>query len=84
MAELTREEAREMIEKLAYFGISEENLEKAVAQYMYCQKRGIEQFVGVVGYCWHCDKQVYEEWDLESAASTLVTGCPYCHRSFIG
>lgn len=37
------------------------------------------------GVCWKCNKQIYSEGGIsvEKASSELVTGCPFCHRSFV-
>lgn len=33
--------------------------------------------------CYFCQKDIYEHITEEKAKSTLITGCPFCNRSFV-
>lgn len=35
------------------------------------------------GYCWRCHKQIYEKITVKKATEELITGCPWCHYSFV-
>lgn len=35
------------------------------------------------GRCWSCGRQIFEKITLEGASNYLVTGCPYCYRSYV-
>lgn len=37
------------------------------------------------GYCYSCGKNIYEEGGIsvEKAGKELITGCPFCHRSYV-
>lgn len=34
------------------------------------------------GVCWHCKNQIYEKISLNSASKVLITGCPFCGKSY--
>jgi hypothetical protein len=59
-----------------------ELLQKQEAQKEYCKANKLPQFVSLVGTCWNCGKNVYDRISLEEAGSDLITGCPFCLRSF--
>lgn len=66
-------------------GLNEEDkevLEKIQAQKNYCQENKVPYFAPGNGICWKCRKQVYNAITMESASTQLITGCPYCHRSY--
>ena len=46
--------------------------------------RGIG-FAPVSGVCYRCHKNIYSEdgISVEQASKELVTGCPFCHRSYV-
>ena len=50
----------------------------------YWDKSGAPDFAPNDGRCWNCRSQIYAEGgiDVERASNTLVTGCPFCHRSY--
>ena len=50
----------------------------------YWDKSGNPDFAPHDGRCWNCRSQIYAEGgiDVEQASNTLVTGCPFCHRSY--
>lgn len=61
------------------------------AQDKYCEEKGYPHFAPMGGRCWNCNEDIYKEIDhggyktgisVEKAGSTLVTGCPHCHRSY--
>jgi uncharacterized Zn-finger protein len=57
--------------------------EKITAQKKYCETHQVPMFVHPRGLCWNCNRQVFEQITIEKAGSELVTGCPFCHRSFV-
>ena len=44
-----------------------------------------EGFAPSSGVCYRCHKDIYGEngISVEEAGRTMVTGCPFCHRSFV-
>lgn len=38
------------------------------------------------GFCYRCHKNIYSEGgiSLDQAANHFVTGCPFCHISYVG
>lgn len=48
------------------------------AQKDYLEKSGEPHFAPKDGRCFNCKRQIYEIED----GTTLVTGCPHCHRSY--
>ena len=56
--------------------------EKIEAQAAYWHKRQAPHFAPSNGICWRCGKQIYDLITVEEAATTLITGCPQCHRSY--
>ena len=63
--------------------------EKAIrAQEEYCEKHHVSMFApgrGTGGCCYNCHSPIYIKGgiSIEEAGSTLITGCPYCRRSFV-
>ena len=55
---------------------------KIMAQKEYCKETGAPHFAPASGMCWSCNRQIYNEIDVVRAANSLITGCPYCHRSY--
>lgn len=55
--------------------------EKIKAQKKYTTKHGLPHFAPHSGKC-SCGKQIYEKIDIETASSSLITGCPHCNRSY--
>ena len=40
------------------------------------------------GICWRCQRNIYDPWlpghyDTSIAGNSLISGCPYCHRTFV-
>jgi glutaredoxin len=73
------------------------NHNKAVeAQKKYCESgENRPHFAPGSGVCWNCRQDIYAEkgssdWrkalvpgiSVEEAGSTLITGCPFCNRSY--
>ncbi len=56
--------------------------DKLQAQKDYCKEKELPHFAPSSGVCWNCKKQIYNRISLEKAGTDLVTGCPYCHRSY--
>ena len=63
------------------------NKGKAIAaQMIFCNKHNLPMFAPSNGICWRCRKNIYEgEYGIsvEKAGSMLITGCPYCHRTYV-
>ena len=59
--------------------------ESIEAQKAYCEKYGVPNFSPKDGYCPHCHNPIYiiGGISVEEASKTHVTGCPYCHYSFV-
>lgn len=60
------------------------DINKAVeAQKKFCEENELPNFAGN-GACFSCGRNVYDEggYSVEYASERLVTGCPYCFRSF--
>lgn len=55
---------------------------KIDAQTKYCNEHKAPHFAPSDGVCWNCRKQIYSSISLEKADTELVTGCPYCFRSY--
>lgn len=54
------------------------------AQKNYCNTHDAPQFAPTSGYCFHCGNPIYggRGYSLEQAKSTLITGCPFCRKSY--
>lgn len=60
-------------------------------QKLYCQKQELPLFAPVTGLCWKCGMNIYYHYGKENspaytvsqAGNTHITGCPYCHGSFV-
>lgn len=60
-----------------------EKLEAAEKQAAYCKKKDLPHFAPRNGICWSCQKDIYEhERTAREAGSNLITGCPWCCRSY--
>jgi len=53
------------------------------AQKQYCEDNHDPLFAPDDGFCWSCGEQIYANGYENQAATTLITGCPHCHRSYI-
>lgn len=68
------------------------DVQKAIAAQKQLQAdKGYPDFAPTNGVCWKCRHQIYEEMEhkgyktgisVESAATSLVTGCPHCNYSY--
>jgi hypothetical protein len=52
------------------------------AQADYCSREKLPHFAPDDGICWKCNNQIYEKIPISRAANSLVTGCPWCYRSY--
>ena len=70
--------------------------EAIAAQREYCNTHSLPHFAPFDGYCFGCNRQIYDGGivhagdryyhtgiSVEKAGSTLITGCPHCMRSFV-
>lgn len=63
--------------------MTNQELQKKIdAQKRYCKANDLPHFAPFDGYCFSCGRQIYEEITLKKAKTDLITGCPWCHRSF--
>ena len=58
------------------------------AQEEYCDREDAPFFApnGRIFYrCYYCNKNIYSEGGIsvEDAGSRLITGCPFCHHSYV-
>jgi len=56
--------------------------QKLAAQVEYCRVNKLPLFVPANGICWKCNKQIFDAIGDRRASTELITGCPYCSRSF--
>ena len=56
---------------------------KIASQKVYCESKGCWGYSPTDGVCGFCGRQIYERITLERAESEMVTGCPFCNRSFV-
>lgn len=56
--------------------------QKIEAQKRLCADKKYPHFAPYNGRCFKCNRQIYEAITLESASANLVTGCPFCNRSY--
>lgn len=55
----------------------------AEAQRKYCKEKGLPHFAPGSGICFSCRQNIYEhKATREMAGSSLITGCPFCLRSY--
>lgn len=69
------------------------DVEKSIkSQDEYCKDNSVMLFAPYDGECFYCGRQIYEARDLgdeirgyttKEASETLITGCPFCHRSYV-
>lgn len=57
----------------------------AMAQEARCHELEMPRFAPNDGRCPNCRRNIYEEggYSLEYAAEHAITGCPFCHHSFV-
>ena len=58
------------------------NDEKLAAQRHYCKVNELPYFAPDYGICWYCGENIYKYISFEKASSELITGCPYCFRTY--
>ena len=71
------------------------NISEAIkAQEQFCGKNEYPHFAPSDGICWSCHQNIYSEngrtrygkkthgISVESAGNHLITGCPFCSRSY--
>lgn len=51
------------------------------AQMEFCKLRDVPHFAPT-SRCWSCGRNIYAKISVERAGRELITGCPYCHRTF--
>lgn len=71
------------------------NIKEAIkAQEQYCEEHELPHFAPRSGVCWYCHQNIYSEngftrfgektsgISVEGAGSHMITGCPFCYRSY--
>ena len=68
-------------------------IKAAVAQKAHCDEIEAPHFAPSDGLCYNCGANIYRAPDpqhnispgisVEQASTRLVTGCPFCHYSFV-
>ncbi len=55
-----------------------------IAQAKYIDVNELPFFSPRNGICFACRRQIYADggYSVESASTELITGCPWCHRSY--
>lgn len=56
---------------------------KAIAQGKYCKANNLPYFAPVRENCSNCHRNVFAGYTMEQCKTTLITGCPFCHKSFV-
>jgi len=51
-------------------------------QYRYCKEHGYDCLIPDAGICPTCKKQIFEKITFIESEEKVITGCPYCDRSF--
>ena len=54
---------------------------KIKAQEEYCEKHKVPMFAPK-DKCYSCNRNIWDKITLEQATNELITGCPYCNKSF--
>ena len=59
-------------------------MESITAQKEYCESKSLPHFAPSDGYCPNCHNPIYITggYPVEYAKMHLITGCPFCKRSF--
>ena len=55
------------------------------AQRRYCEARELPHFAPSDGICYSCGRDIYAKGGVtaEEAGSRLITGCPFCLRTYV-
>lgn len=53
------------------------------AQLAFCEAQKVPFFVPPSGVCYACRQNVYDRHTIGGAGTHLITGCPFCHKSFV-
>jgi len=62
--------------------VSTDTKQKIEAQAKYCRKVRAPMFAPEDGHCYACGRQIYDRYTVQQAGEHLITGCPYCNRSY--
>ena len=52
------------------------------AQSKLCSEKKYPHFAPHDGRCYNCSRQIYDRITLCRAETDLITGCPWCNRSY--
>ena len=55
------------------------------AQRDYCNRRNVPHFAPFDGICYSCGANIYgpRGISVEEAGARLISGCPFCHASYV-
>lgn len=59
--------------------------ESIKAQRDYCNRRKVPHFAPLDGICYSCGANIYSPRGIsvEEAGSRLISGCPFCGRTYV-
>ena len=60
-----------------------EREEKINLQRQYCLLHRTPMFASNSDRSWCCGKDIWEKISKEEASTKLITGCPFCNKSFV-
>jgi hypothetical protein len=53
-------------------------------QKQFCEKTNNSLFMPINGVCWKCHKYIFDDKETtEKAHCEVITGCPFCNKSFL-
>ena len=55
---------------------------KIEAQKEFCERTEAPFFAPYDGICWACHHQVFDRLTEDQCKNSLITGCPWCNRSY--
>lgn len=57
---------------------------EVLAQWLYCSAKDAPMFLPKDGRCWYCYADVFGKggYTMQDAKSRVLTGCPYCRKSW--
>lgn len=58
-----------------------DSIKAHMAQVKYCKDNHLPHFAPN-RFCYRCNRDIYLKISVEKAGSRLITGCPYCHRTY--
>ena len=56
--------------------------DKIKLQEQYCKEKDAPFFAPKPN-CWSCNRNIWDKITITQARTELITGCPYCNRSYV-